>query len=306
MKMSNIKYPPIEYLFFDFQQPTPDAWEAVNAFASPWNMDHKSQFVKGETGEWGVILKEGILDEEYALLREAVDQLKSKYNVVFFLGAVDTRKLPDFEQAPYVQIVGNTYPSGFVVNEKEAIGNPGRCSHCKRIDPQSGPILETLIIDESFLEAQVDPSADYTPPGLDLINLQNGALLVSKKIVQLLESMKVQGYELIPVASKATNEASKRIFLIRANKAILKPCKIHTPTTEEGICPVCGRILGGVLGDYYVREEWLGSDQVFSRHPLKYASIYISNELYHAMKAVGAKGLLPAFGIYKCNHALDQ
>lgn len=303
--MSNISYPPIEYLFFDFQQPTPAAWEAVNAFASKWDKDHKSQFVKGETGEWGVILKGGILDEEYPVLREAVDQLKKEYKVVSFLGAVDTRKPQDFEQAPYVAIVGNTYPSEFVVNEQEAIGKPERCTYCKRLDPQSGPLLDTLIIDESFLDTQVDPSPDYTPPGLDLINLQNGALLVSKKIVQLLGSMKVQGYELIPVISKATHEPSERLFLIRANKAILKPCEIHTPTTEEGICPLCGRILGGVLGNYYVRKEWLGLDQVFSRHPLKFAAIYVSNDLYHAMKTLGVKGLLPAFGIYECNHVLD-
>jgi hypothetical protein len=304
--MSKVRYPPIEYLFFDFRQPTPAAWEAVQAFAANWNKDHKSEFVTGETGEWGVVLKEGILDEEYPVLKEAVDQLKIKNNAVSFLGAVDTRKPQDFEQAPFVAIVGNTYPSEFVVNEKDAIGNPEKCVHCKKIDPQSGPILETLIIDEAFLDTQVDPSSDYTPPGLDLVNLPNGALLVSKKIVQLLESRKVQGYELIPVISKATNKPSERIFLIRANKAILQPCEIHTPTTEEGICPVCGRILGGVLGDYYVREEWIGPDQVFSRNRLKYASIYVSNELYHSLKKLGAKGLLPAFGIYKCNHTLDQ
>ena len=300
-----VSYPPVEFLFFDYEQPNEEAWRAINEFASQWNQNHMSKFVKGEMGEWGVVLNNGILDEEYPVLRESVGQLKKKYNVASFLGAVDNRKPEDFEKAPLVAIVGNTYPLNFVFNLKEAIGNPMPCSNCKRMDPHSGPIIKQLIVDESYLDRQVDPSPDYTPPGLDLINLSNGALLVSKKIADLLKSKHVQGYELIPVISKGTKKPSEKIFLLRTNKAIIKPCNIHTPTTEEGICPICGRILGGVLGDYYVREEWLEADQVFSRHPFKYASIYVANELYHAMKNVGTKGLLPAYGIYKCNHLMD-
>lgn len=301
--MNDLPYPPIEYLFIEEEQPAPAAWEAVIAFAAEWNGKHQSKFVKGEFGEWGVVLKGGIYDEEYPVLAEAIEKLKNDGQVIAFLGAVDTRRPEDFEKSPYVAIVGDAYPEGFVVNAKNAFGKKEKCPQCKRFEQQSGPMLETLIIDESFLDIQVDPSPDFSPPGLDLINLENGALLVSKKMIALFESCKVKGYELLPVISHQTGKPSERVFLIRANKAILQPCEVHTPATPEGICPVCGRILGGLLGYYYVREEWLGPDQVFSRNRQRYSAIYVSNELYQAMKSLGTKGMLPAFGIYKCRHA---
>jgi len=297
-----ITYPPIEYLFFDYEQPDEKTWAVINAFALQWNGHHRSQFVKGDLGEWGAILQKGILDEEYPILKEAIAQLKDEHNVVFFLGAVDNRSAADFEKAPLVAIVGNTYPNEFVVNLNEAMGDPVRCPHCQRMDAHSGPIFKPFIIDESFLDRQIDPSPDYTPPGLDLINLPNGALLVSARLADILKAANAQGYDLIPVISLATGRPSDRIVLLRADKAIILPCDIHTPTTEEGICPVCGRILGGVLGNYYVRKEWLGHDQLFSRHPSKYASIYVTNELYHKIKSKNMKGLLPSFGIYECDH----
>ena len=300
--MNKPAYPPIEYLFFDFEQPDESAWDSINQFAIEWNKNHRSQFKKGESGEWGAVLKDGINDQEYSILSKEVEKLHVDHHAKFFLGAVDDRRPEDYERAPFVAIVGNTYPLEFVVNFKEAIGEPKACSNCGNKDTHNAPILKTLIIDESFLEKQIDDSPDYTPPGLDLINLTNGTLLISKRIAQLFESLNVKGYELISVTSKATQRPSEKIFLLRANKAILLPCNIHTPTTQEGICPACGRILGGVLGNYYVRKEWLGEDKIFSRHPWKYASIYVSNDLYHAIKKINAKGLLPAFGIYECNH----
>jgi len=303
---NNISYPPVEFIFFDYEQPDEDAWNAINEFEVAWNRSHENKLLKGEMGEWSVVLKNGIQDDEFPVMKKSIEQLIEKYKINYFLGAVDNRKPKEFEKAPFVAIVGNTYPLEFVVNFKEAIGEAKPCANCGSKNSYNAPILKSLVIDESFLDKQIDESSDYTPPGLDLINLENGALLVSKKIVQLLQSSNIMGYELIPVISNASEKPSERIFLLRAAKAILTPCDIHTPTTEEGICPACGKILGGILGNYYVRGEWLGEDKIFSRHPLKYASIYLSNDLYHAMKKINAKGLLPAFGIYECNHFREQ
>ena len=297
-----IIYPPIEFLFFDYEQPDDQAWSIIEALSDEWNETKKNKFASNEAGEISIIVKEGILDSEYPLLLSVIENLKKKYNLVWFVGIVDNRMGKAYENSPYIKIVGDHYPNEFIVNLSEAIHEPKPCAGCDNIDIQNEPIAAELIIDESFLDRQVDPLPHYKPPGLDLINLPNGAFLISKKIVDLLKEMKVSGYELIPVRSLATKKYSERIWLIKATRSITQPCTIHTPVTKEGICAVCGQILGGLLGKYHIREEWLNGDEFFTRNSNLFSLVYVSHRLYHAMKKEGAQGLLASHGIEKCSH----
>jgi hypothetical protein len=301
MTTENI-WPPIQYLFFESEQPSDEAWNAMAAFAAKWNEDHESKFTVGESEEWSVHLAKGIKDPDYKILDRALHQLKKEKGVTWFLGVADKRKPKDFENAPFIQITGNTYPLEFVVNHDTLFGPIVPCRECGAIDETNRQLLGTPIVDESFLEKQIHPSPDYTPPGLDLIVVNNSLLLVSKIVADHLQSNRVRGFELLPVISQSTQKPSERIFLLRSNRAILKPCNVHTPTTQEGICSTCGRIIGGLLGYFHVREEWLDKDEIFSRHSLRYDAINVSNRLYHIMKKQKIKGLLPSYGIFTCTH----
>ncbi len=299
---NKIKYPPIEYLFFDHEQPHDEAWDAIDELSEEWNETKKNKFVNQEAGEISIILENGIQDAEYPLLSNLLENLKEKYNIVWFLGAVDNRIPEDYENAPYIRITGDAYPDKFIVNLSKVISSPKPCKGCHNIDIENVPVTGELIIDESYLDKQVISEPQFKPPGLDLINLPNGALLISIIIANLLKQLKISGYELIPVLSKQTKKHSDRIWLLKAGAAHTRPCSIHTPTTKDGICAICGKILGGILGDYYVREEWLSGDQIFARNSNLFSSIYVSHELYHAIKKMKAQGVTASYGIEKCSH----
>jgi hypothetical protein len=160
-----------------------------------------------------------------------------------------------------------------------------------------------LIFDESVLDKKVEGHPDYDPPGLDLINLPNGAFLISVRVAELLSANNVSGYELVNVLTKATGQPSKRLFLLKTKKAILDACEEHTPRDPGAICPVCGKVRIGVLGGFYVRDEWLNGDEIFSRNPSHLSVICVSNRLYRLLKSMGCKGMLPAYGVFSCHHS---
>lgn len=293
-------FPPIEYLFFRDDH-TEETWGIVIEFSEIWNREHQSQFKQLKENELSLILPEGIIDGEIGVIDAELERL-STYDIFWFKGIVDNRRPEDYEKADFIEIVGDAYPLEFIVNWNEAIGRPLQCTVCGKTPVYSQPIVAQLVVDESFLDRQIDPAPQYEPPGLDLIHLANGAMLVSNRVIRLFEEERVKGYEKINVVSKDTRKPSQRVFLIRASKAILDPCVTHTSRNEGAICPKCGTIKGGILGYWHVRREWLAGAQIFSRNPLRYASLYIERKIYQLMKNENLKGLLPAYGVFTCTH----
>jgi len=294
-------FPQIEYLFLRDDH-TEEDWGIVAGFSETWNREHQSQFKHLEENELSLILPGGITDGEMGVIDTELERLKTIYDIFWFKAIVDNRRPEDYEKADFIEIVGDAYPLEFIVNWNEAIGSPLQCTVCGKTPVYSQPIVAQLVVDESFLDRQIDPAPQYKPPGLDLIHLANGAMLVSSKVIQLFEEEKVKGYEKINVVSKDTGKPSQRVFLIRASKAIFNPCIIHTPRNKGAICSNCGTIKGGILGYWYVRREWLAGDQIFSRNPLRYASLQIERKVFHLMKNQKFKGLLPAYGVFACTH----
>ena len=292
--------PPLEYLFSAIEQPSPGAWSAITGFAEAWSAAHGSKFItEGEM--LIVVLREGTADPEYPLLAAELRRLEQETGLTWFLGARDTRRPDDFEKAPFVEIVGNTYPPEFVPNRKQALVAAPGCPACGRHDGKTGSIAAPLIVDESLLDRQVHPAPNYAPPGLDVVSLDGGALIISSRVAELFEGNGVAGWELIPVISLSTQKPSTRLMLLRAQKSVLLPCEEHTPITAPGGCVTCGKIRGGLLGYFSVREEWLGGDEIFSRHRALLASICVSNRVYGLMKAAKVRGLWPAFGLLRCS-----
>lgn len=298
---SEITWPPIGYVFFEGEQTSDEAWNAIAKFAEIWNGKHENKFVVGDSNEWGIDLHKGISDPEYQVLDRELHQLKKQTGVNWFLGLVDNRKPKDFENAPYTEITGNTYPLEFIVNHESLFGPVIACAECGIVDETNRELKHTPIVDESFLQQQIHPSADYSPPGLDIITIENGLLIVSVKIKQLLSGLNARGYELLPVINSKSEKPSDNLFLLRAKKSLLKPCNFHTPVTGEGICSTCGRIIGGMLSFFYVRQEWLDDQEIFSRHRLKYGSIYMPKQIYNELNGK-IKGMLPTDGIFVCSH----
>ncbi len=302
MKTDKIKYPPVEYVLAKEDQPSEDAWQAVNDFVNTWDVEHLNKFEKGEAGEWSLQLPGGIKDEEYPIAYDAMHTLQNKFGISFFAGITDKRSPADFEQADFIKIMGNTYPDDFVVNADKVIGKVKRCPFCGVPGRHNREITGKLIIEHSYLDNDAENGDEYAAPGLDLILIENGFHLVSVKLAGLLKQFAQKSYQLIPVEDAKTGKDSERLWLLRANKAIIKPCNIHTPVTEEGICSHCGAIKGGRLSYYYVRTEWVENDQMFSKHTQRYESIYIASQLYQNFKKEKIKGMLATDGIYCCTH----
>ena len=298
-----MKHPSIGYVFFEFEQSSEEAWKVIIEFKTFWNQESNSKIEQEEEGELGILFKKGIDDPEMALLDRYLAQLKESHNINWFCGLDDTRGAIEFEQADFISIVGDSYPLEFVKNADVAISDFAPCGSCGKGSMYSYDIVDTLVIDESFLDKQIDSSPDYTPPGLDLINLVNGAMIVSSKVLSVLNENKVKGFNVIPVQSHSTGKVSERLHLLRPNKIFLQPCNEHTPTNGKGICPECGKVLGGIMALYHIRKEWLDGDELFSKDRFGYAMTYVSNRVYHLLKANKIKGLLPAQGAYICAHS---
>ena len=297
------KYPPLQFVFFDFEQPTVDAWEEFEKFVHIWNQTEQRAFESEQEGEWFITFEKGLEDPEIPPFRNKLQALNSKTGLVWFVGIKDERRPEDFEQSPFVEILGDTYPEGFIANEAVAFGPPEKCPQCGKGGNTFRNIVQPIIIDETFIGKSTSIAGKSIPLNLDIITLPNGGLLISNKVLQVFNKQKVKGYALAEVISKRTMSPSDNLFLMRAEKAIIQPCSEHTLVTESGICSTCGRILGGLLTHFNIRKEWLEDAAIFSRHPHCYAKIYLTNKLYWSLKNNDIQGMLPSYGIFQCDHS---
>lgn len=302
MQSPDIIFPPIEYLFLQREQPDEQTWQAIEQFGNDWNTSHQSQFANRWGNGLSVILAEGINDPELITLDEAIKTLKTTAGIKYVRGAVDNRNPEDFENAPWVQIVSDQYPAKTYENFNAAFTQPERCERCHTQLRTGKPTGTPLIFDEAVLDKKVEDSPDFDPPGPDLISLPNRAMLVSIRVVNLLSTNNITGYELLNVLSKATKQPSQRVFLLQTQKAIMDACSEHTPRDPGAICPVCGNVRIGVLGNFYIREEWLEGAALFSRNPSHLSELCVSNRLYKILKESGCKGMLPSNGLFSCRH----
>lgn len=296
------KYPPLQYVFFEFEQLTDSAWLEFEKLVSTWNKTEYYKFESEQEGEWFITFENGIKDADLKKFQDTVQALNERTGLVWFVGIKDERRPEEFEKSPFIDVIGDGYPDGFIANESIAFGIPEKCPECGNGGDNFKKILQPLIIDETLIGKSSNEFGEATSWNPDLVTIPNGGLLISKKVLMIFNKNKIKGYELFDVLSKQSMSPTEDLFLIRANKSILEPCSEHTMITESGVCKTCGRILGGLLTHYSIRQQSLEGVQIFSRHPYRYARICITNGLYWLLKDSDIQGMLPSYGFYQCDH----
>jgi hypothetical protein len=299
-----------EYIFLQYEQPAPEAWMALCAFADQWNQCHVSRF-DNPTGELQIILREGVDDPELSALEEGLSVLERAHAIIGMkrVGPPPDYSAASLEQAPYILLVGEGCPPGLLTNEAEAFGSPSRCPRCGAEDQsRDRPLIGTLRIDEDLIDSDsgVDP---------DFLNLENGGRLVSRRFADALQACAATSFRLIPLQLAKGDELSRRYSLLCATHVVLEPCAHHAPREKDAICSHCGAISVGQLerkrvgvetlparGGFHVPSGDLDGISLFSRHRFGMSDIYFARGLYLCLQSAGARGLTPSSGIDTCDH----
>ncbi len=308
-------YPPLTFLFFMSDQVSDAAREALRALASSWNATHESQFIAKndkQTLTWGFVIDNekltitlagGVLDPEREELKNVLEKLERLHGCKGIESVEAHYKAADeYAAADFVHFSGDGAPSGFVANAIDALGPRQACEGCGREGRREDRrVVSALRVNEDFLTRTLD-AAGIPTPRLDLVNLDDGGFLVSKRFVDELKSYGASGFSVRDVLHFDSDRPSEQYFLLMATTSIVNPCPTHTPMTGEP-CAVCGAGGGNALGDLHVESELLEGLDVFSRHRFGLDNLYMSRGLYLHLKA--ARIDLTACGeIHRCEHTL--
>jgi hypothetical protein len=189
-----------------------------------------------------------------------------------------------------------------VVNEQEVFAAASPCPRCGQQDLFDIAKTSRFVIDETRLHVGVAGGPAPPPDGWDAVHLPNGHRLVSHRFAAVLGDNDVKGYELHEVIDAATCDISPRVFHLTAKKAVLTPCPDHTVVGGAGFCPECGMALGSLEGYFYVRADWIGNDEIISRHPRRGAMLYVSRRVQGLLDAASLTGLHRGGVLMVCRH----
>lgn len=282
-----------EILLLQFDQPDELVWDEILSFAEQWNRTKENKFINDVPFELVIYFSA----EDHKELKELEGILKQKqeeHEWAWIKTRTNNPTKEEIEAHDYIQIIGDGYSDEFLLNELDALPPPAPCQTCGTTHPHLRTQTKALKVNETFLgKKNIYPNYRYTPPGVDLVNMPHGALLVSDKVEQLLKgSGNPKGYALLDVVNQ-NGKVSDKLFQLVADKIILLPDNL----TEEGaICPTCGTVLGALTGEFLIRKKRLGEASFFSRMPSGLSSIYVSNPLYHFLKSENVRGLTPVQG----------
>jgi hypothetical protein len=281
-------------LLLQFEQPDQSVWDEVLSFAEEWNETKENKFINALTFE-RIIYFSDADDKELKVLENILEQKRAENGWVWTRSKVQhypSRK--EKESRDFIEIIGDGYPDEFLLNESEALSSAVACEVCRTVDSDLIIQIKALQIDETFLDKKkVYPNYKYTPPGLDIVNMPHGALLVSNRVTELIQdNNKFYGCAFLEVINQK-GKTSERFYELVTDKIILIPDNL---TDKGAICPVCGTELLELANEFAIRKERLEGSSFFSRRPSGLASIYISNELYHFLKLENVRGLTPVQG----------
>jgi hypothetical protein len=275
------------------------AWPRLTRLVEEWNSRETPKFEAFFDFTFVITFDESTRLQMDRLL-ERLEALGATYHLVPNLTLEDD----DYATADFIELFGTdlemTPP--LVVNEAEAFGSPTPCPRCGSQDLFDIPVTAELVIDETRLHAGVGGGPPPGPGGWDAVHLPNGDRLVSAALAAVLQQNGVEGYELHEVIDAATGKTSRNAFRLTAEKAILTPCPEHTLVAGDGFCSECGTALGSLEGPFYVRSDWIGDDEVISRHPGRGAMLYVSRRVYDLLDAASLEGLHRGDILLQCRH----
>jgi hypothetical protein len=284
--------PKFEMLLLQFDQPDKSVWDEILSFAENWNRTKENKFINDEPSELAIYFFEED-DKELKELENILEQKHEERQWAWIKTITNDPTKEEIEAHDYIQIIGDGYPDEFFLNESDALSPMIPCKTCGTMHSHLRVQKKPVQVNEVFLNKKGEPNDKYTPRGLDIINLSHGALLVSKKVVELVKkNSNFHGCTFFDVIDQK-GKISDRLCQLKADKVILLPDNL----TEVGaICPTCGTVLSTMTRMFVVKESRLGKSSFFSRIPSGLSSIYISNPLYHLFKLENIRGLTPVQG----------
>jgi hypothetical protein len=301
-----------EFTFLQHEQPDAAAWKQINTFVDDWNKRFDPKFVK--TMDFLCIIQFDNQDNPtFKEFSRELAALRSNYSVQYHATSATRMSQDDYRSADFVEILGISLEGikgkPFILNERDALGSPSACHNCGWQDMFSAPQTAPFAIDESLLDQALADGGRSPQGSWDCINLPNGHKLVSNRVVKLLQDEKVRGWKLMPVLVSSTKKQSTRVFQLLGDNAILV---LHqtSPGPQVSVCPVCGAVRS-IASDYdttilqaplefCVREDQVGTDEVFSRHPGRGAMLYVSHRVYLLLLNADLNGINPSEVISYC------
>lgn len=283
----------VEILLLEFEQPDEAIWDEILSFIVKWNRTKENKFVSDEPAE--VVIYFSKEDhKELQELENILGEKQEKSEWVWIKTITGDPAKEEIEAHDYIQIIGDGYPDEFLLNESKVLSPIKPCENCGTVHPHLIVQEGALQVNEVFLnQEQIYPNSKYSPPGVDIVNMPHGALLVSKKVEDLLKrSEGLKGYNLLDVFDQYGN-VSDRLFQLVAIKVILLPDNLNS---EETICPACGTVLSTMTSIFTIKEDRLGGNNFFSRSSSGISSIYVSKSLYGIFKSENIRGLTPVQG----------
>jgi hypothetical protein len=289
----------------EHEQPNAAAWRAACRFADDWNARQSPKFAAEVPFLRTVLLDSGdqpSLERLLAELRALGDAAGTTYR----LNSRNVLEEADYSRADFIGILGvglgdDSRP--LILNAAAALAPSRPCPQCGWHDAFDQVQREPLVLNEALLDQK---NADDEPPphrgGWDLVELPGGQKLASPALLAVLKAGDVRGCEQREVLT-AAGRASRRMTQITATKAILTPCDEHSRVDGAPFCPACGTAQGSLKDYFWVRQDWLGEDEVISRHPGRGAMLYVSRRVYALLRSAGLGGILRHDVLFVCRHA---
>lgn len=281
-----------EILLLQFEQPDETAWNEILRFTGKWNQTKENKFISDASFKRAIYFSDA---EHHELneLEKILDQKHKEQGWEWVKTIPSDPATEEIEACDFIQIIGDGYADEFFLNESDALSPIMPCQTCGTVHSHLRVQKKLVQVNEAFLNKKGVPNDEYTPRGLDLINLSHGALLVSKRVVELVkENKKFHGCTFLDVMDQK-GKLSDTLFQLKADKVVLLPDNL----TEEGaFCPTCGTVLSAMTGIFAVKKSRLGKSSCFSRIPSGLSGMYISNPLYHLFKSENIRGLFPVQG----------
>lgn len=184
----------------------------------------------------------------------------------------------DYATADYIGVSGTdlSLDPPFVLGEPFRDDPP--CPECGHHDAFDVTRVRPVRIDESLLDAPAPDGSRPGPDGWEVVNLPDGGLLLSARLVSALRRV-ARGLVVEDVLD-ARGKTSGRMAALRADVAVLTPCPRHTRFEGEPTCPLCGTARSTPDGCFWLPRSVVGTADVVSRHPGRAALLYVSQAVF--------------------------
>lgn len=167
----------------------------------------------------------------------------------------------------------------FVRNAAKAYRADPPCPRCGHHDPFDVTVVKPPRIDEAMLDAPAPDGSQPGPQGWEAVNLPNGGLLLSTRLVTALRDAGIRGLAIEEVLD-VRGATSARMAALRAPVAVLTPCPRHARVEGAPSCPACGAAHGDLDGYFWMPRSVVGNAEIVSRHPHRAAMLYVSPRAY--------------------------